>query len=54
MGITKQQLLNSVQQVKDYVDQEIEEIPTGSEITYTDQEISEAVAGILNPTPTQS
>lgn len=54
MGITKQQLLNSVQQVKDYVDKEIEEIPAGgSEITYTDEEISEAVAGILNP-PSQS
>lgn len=49
MGVSKQQLLNSVQQVKEYVDAEVAGVETGTEVTYTDAEITEAVAAILVP-----
>ena len=50
MGITKQQLLNSVTQVKTYVDGEIEKIDVTGETKYTDEEIKSAVDSILGTT----
>lgn len=50
MGVTKQQLLNTVTQVKTYVDTEIDKIEVSGETTYSDQEIKQAVDTILGTT----
>ena len=50
MGVSKTQLLNTVTQVKTYVDAEIDKVDTTGETTYTDEEIKSAVDGILGTT----
>lgn len=49
MGITKEQLVNTTQKIKNYVDQEVGGIEIPSETTYTDEEINTAIDAVLQP-----